>query len=86
MRISELFENIYNEVVFSRRTSAEKKLVKKARKRAHRNTNWNYTKPRKGFKRVKIGKNRYVFKRLTNKQKVVLQKIGRGLGKASYLR
>lgn len=86
MKISQYLEHIYNEFVLSRRTASEKKLIKKARRRAHKNTNWNYTKPKKGFKRVKVGKNRYIFKRMSSGQKIALKKIGRRLGKASHLR
>lgn len=86
MKFIKALEEIFNEVVMTRRTSSEKRLFKKAKRRAHKNTNWNYTKPKKGFKRVKVGKNRYIFERMSGAQKIALKRIGKSLGKAKNLR
>lgn len=83
MKFIQALEEIFNEVVMTKRTASEKKLVKKANKRAHKNTNWRNTVAKKGFKRVKVGKNRYVFKRMSSEEKISRKRIGRLLGKNS---
>lgn len=83
MKFTEALEEIFNEVVLRKRTKSARKLVKKAQKRAHKNTNWANTKDKKGFKRVKIGANRYVFKRMSSEEKLSRARIGKLLGKNS---
>lgn len=83
MKFVKALENIFNEVVMTKRTVSEKRLVKKANKRAHKNTNWRNTVAKKGFKRVKVGKNRYVFKRMSSEEKISRARIGKLLGKNS---
>lgn len=86
MKMNEFLEDIYNEFVFTRRTNYEKKLAKKARRRAHKNTNWKALKPRKGWKRVKIGAYRYILERMPDSEKIMKKRIGKGLGRSRYLR
>ena len=69
MKFVKALEEIFNEVVMTKRTRSERKLVKKANKRAHKNTNWRNTVAKKGFKRVKLGANRYIFKRMSSEEK-----------------
>ena len=44
---------------------------------------WRNTVAKKGFKRVKVGKNRYVFKRMSSEEKISRARIGKLLGKNS---
>ena len=83
MKFVKALEEIFNEVVMTKRTRSERKLVKKANKRAHKNTNWKNTVAKKGFKRVKLGANRYVFKRMSSEEKISRARIGKLLGKNS---
>ena len=80
MKFVKALENIFNEVILHKRTSSEKRVVKKSLRRAHKNTNWRFTTAKKGFKRVKIGSNRYVFKRLSGMEKITKKRIGKALG------
>ena len=81
MKFVKALEEIFNEVVMTKRTRSERKLVKKANKRAHKNTNWKNTVAKKGFKRVKLGANRYVFKRMSSEEKILLGKNSKRLKK-----
>ncbi len=83
MKFVKALENIFNEVILHKRTSSEKRVVKKSLRRAHKNTNWRFTTAKKGFKRVKIGSNRYVFKRMSSEEKISRARIGKLLGKNS---
>ena len=46
---------------------------------------WRNTVAKKGFKRVKVGKNRYVFKRMSSEEKISRARIGKLLGKNSKM-
>jgi hypothetical protein len=81
----DLFQAI-QEVVFQKQSSIEKRLRKKALRRAHRGTNWKFLEPREGYLRFKIpGTKRYVLKRMSPTQRVTKKQIGRGLGIRSHL-
>lgn len=59
-----------------KRNKMVRRKSKKARRRAHRGTNWKLTKPRKGYKRVKLPKTkRYVFVRLKPTEKIAKKRL-----------
>lgn len=70
---------------FHKRTASEKRKIKRALRRAHRGTNFNRVKPKKGYLRVKVGDKRYILKRQTPKQKITKHMIGKKLGKQTNL-
>lgn len=68
-------------------TELEKKLRKRASRRAHKGTNWKSVKARQGYKRYKLpGTKRYIIVRLSTAEKSTKKLLGRRLGKSSYLR
>lgn len=70
-----------------KRSKAVRKKTKKALRRAHKGTNWRLTKPRKGFKRVKLtGTKRYVFMRLKPTEKIAKKRLMRAVGKRKDFR
>jgi hypothetical protein len=70
-----------------RRTKTVKRKTKKARRRAHKGTNWKLTKPRKGYKRVKLtGTKRYVFMRLKPTEKIAKRRLMRTVGRRKDFR
>lgn len=76
-----LEELVYDEVkAFTRRTVREKKMTKRAAKRRNKKTNFTKVKPRKGWKRVKIG-SRYVSVRMGGLERQTKTKVGKRLGK-----
>lgn len=83
-----LFEQlqVLQEVYFKKRSSMEKRMVKKQRNRAHKGTNWKQLAPKAGMKRVKIASNRYVRVRLSPLEKTTKKIVGRSLGRATYLK
>jgi len=70
-----------------KRMKTVKVKSKKARRRAHKGTNWKTTKPRKGYKRVKLaGTKRYIFVKLKQKEKFSKQRLMRSVGKRKDFR
>jgi len=68
-------------VAFKKWTTSERKKKKRSLKKAHRGTNYNTKKPRKGYLRVKApGGKSYIYKRLTGKEKVTKKRVGKRLG------
>ena len=64
-----------------KRNRVIRRKTKKARRRAHRGTNWKLTKPRKGYKRVKLPKTkRYVFVRLKPNEKIAKKRLMKIVG------
>lgn len=87
--LAEGFGEVFAEIAFRKRSASEKKAIKKAKRRAHKNTNYkalNHGVGRKGYKRVKVGGKRYMFERLSGQERVVKARVGRALGKATRLR
>ncbi len=83
-----LFDNlkVFEEIYFKKRTSSEKRKVKRDRRRAHKGTNWKQVTPKAGMKRIKIASNRYVKVRLSPIELTSKKNVGRSLGRAKYLR
>ena len=78
--------NYLTELYFRKRTKPERRAVGRAKKKAHRGTNWKMSKPKAGYKRVKVGR-RYVRVRLKSNERIAKKKVGKALGKqASRLR
>lgn len=76
------------EYTFRKRTPYEKRLVKRAARRARRGTNWkvlNKGVGRPGYVRKKNGKV-YKFVRLSEAQRYIKKRIGRALGHEVRLR
>jgi hypothetical protein len=74
--------------VFHKWTPGEKRMRKRAIRRAHRGTNWsvlNRGKGRSGYVRHKSGKV-YTFSRLSEQQRYQKAVTGRALGHSTYLR
>lgn len=74
--------------VFHKWSPGEKRMRKRAIRRAHRGTNWtilNRGKGRSGYVRHKSGKV-YTFSRLSEGQKYQKARLGRALGHSTYLR
>jgi len=87
--LAEGFEQVFSEIYFHKRSVSEKKKVKRARRRAHRNTNFkslNQGKPKKGYKRVKVGDKRYMFQKMSGQERIIKQRVGRALGRSKQLR
>jgi hypothetical protein len=75
------------ESVFHKWTSFDKVAKKKAIRRSHKGTNWNSTRAREGYKRVKIpGTKRYILVKQSAMERVSKKKIGHGLGIRKELR
>ena len=68
----------YLEMVLRKRTSAQRKKLKKKLKKRRRGTNFNRIKTRPGYKRIKNGSN-YILVKMTTKEKVARKKIGKQL-------
>jgi len=86
---SEALLNIFQEITMTRRSPGEKRKIKKRKRIAHRGTNWSSLgggKPKRGFKRVKVGEKRYQFERMSPEEKVKKKQVGTQLGKAKNLR
>jgi hypothetical protein len=86
-----LFESILNLIqekfIPHKRTRPQKIRFKKARRKAHKGTNWKLTKPRKGYKRVKLtGTKRYVFVKLKPTERVSKKRLMRAVGKRKEFR
>ena len=64
----------YTEIVAHKQSAAVKKAKAKRKMLAHRGTNFKSLKPKKGYKRVKIGK-RYVYVKLSSKQKMAEKRV-----------
>jgi hypothetical protein len=74
-----------NESVIVRRQTPKMKRKKRiGKKRAHRGTNWSSVKPKKGFKRVKVG-NKYIKKRMSAVEKKIKKRVGTAVGRKSQL-
>ena len=70
-----------------KRSKVMRRKTKKARRRAHKGTNWKLIKPRKGYKRVKLtGTKRYVFLRLKPNERVSKKRLMRTVGKRKDFR
>lgn len=68
-------------------TEFEKKLRKRASRRAKKGTNWKSLRAKKGYKRYKLpGTKRYVIMRLNISEKSSKKIMGRKLGLAKHLR
>jgi hypothetical protein len=75
------------EFFFKKRTKRQK--VKERRRQFYRSrkTNFPRIKPKKGYVRLRIPRtNRYVLFRQTSSQKYAKHRLGKALGKATYLR
>lgn len=73
------------EITFHKRTPYERRMIKRAARRARRGTNWkvlNKGKGRRGYVRRKDGKV-YSFVRLSEAQRYAKKRVGRGLGRES---
>lgn len=86
-----LFESIITALqekfIPHKRMKSVKVKTKKARRRAHKGTNWKITRPRKGFKRVKLpGTKRYIFVRLKQKERVSKKRLMTAVGKRKDFR
>lgn len=62
----------------------DRRIRKKKKKIARRGTNFNTVKPKKGFKRVKVG-NKYVRVRMGANERKVRKLVGRAVGRKSKL-
>lgn len=71
-------------IVPHKRGRNERRLRKKQRRLAQRGTNFKSVKPKKGFKRVKIG-NRYVRVRMGANERKVKKLVGRAVGRKSRI-
>lgn len=70
-----------------KRMKVERIKNKRSRRRAHKGTNWKLTKPRKGFKRVKLpGTKRYIFIRLKQNERSSKKRLMRAVGKRKEFR
>jgi hypothetical protein len=75
------------EYYFRKRSTPVRRKEKRRQYYRKRKTNFPKIKARKGYVRFKLpGTNRYVLLRQTFKQRQAKRKLGRALGKASYLR
>jgi hypothetical protein len=75
------------EYYFRKRSTPTRRKEKRRQYYRKRKTNFPKIKARKGYVRFKLpGSNRYVLLRQTAKQREAKRKLGRALGKASYLR
>ena len=88
-----LFEDLNNKLTnyleyeFHKWNSTDTRLKKKAIRRAHRGTNWKFTKPRKNYKRFRIkGTDRYVMRMMSPTERQTKKRIGRTLGRRKDLR
>lgn len=90
MNLFEEFNNklaSYLEYEFHKWSQTEKRLKKKAIRRAHRGTNWKHTKPKRNFKRFRIkGTDRYVLRMMSPTERQMKKRIGRTLGRRKDLR
>jgi hypothetical protein len=81
-----LFESIMTVIeekfIPHKRSKVVKRKTKRARRRAHKGTNWKIIKPRRGFKRVKLpNSKRYVLVRLKQNEKASKRRLMRAVGK-----
>lgn len=75
------------EYYFKKRTSPVKRREMRRKYYRNRRTNFSRLDPKKGYIRFKIpGTNRYIRVRQTSAQRAAKRKLGRALGKATYLR
>lgn len=88
-----LFEELNNKLTnyleyeFRKWSQTDKRLRKKAIRRAHRGTNWKYVKPKRNFKRFRIkGTDRYILRMMSPTERQVKKRIGRTLGRRKDLR
>lgn len=82
-------EDVFDEsapTFFKKRTATQKRMIKNQRKKAHRGTNWKTVKSKKGYKRVKIGKNKYVRVKMSLNERRNKKRTGKFLGKNKRLR
>lgn len=80
--MASLLEEIYyTEITVHRQTASQRRAKARAKQRAHRGTNFNSLKPKKGYKRVRVGKNRYVYKKLSMKQKSAEKRVAKAIRK-----
>jgi hypothetical protein len=88
MNLFESIITVLNEKFAPRkRSKVMRRKTKKARRRAHKGTNWKLTKPRKGYKRIKLtGTKRYVFLRLKPTEKIAKKRLMRTVGKRKDFR
>jgi len=76
---------LYNEsIVAIKQSRNQRRLRKRQRRLAQRGTNFKSVKPKKGFKRVKIG-NRYVRVRMGSNERKVKKLVGRAVGRKSRI-
>jgi len=80
-KFTDIIEDVINEIYMKKRTSLERKVVKKRAKIAHRGTNWHNLKPKRGYKRVKMSAKRYIRVPLSAVEKMMKRQVGRSLGK-----
>jgi len=80
-KFTDYMQDIIDEVYMRKRTSLERRAVKKRAKVAHRGTNWHNLKPKRGYKRVKMTSKRYIRVPLSAIEKMKKRQIGRSLGK-----
>ena len=74
----------YDEITFRRKTRTQKIQKAKRKKIATRQApNWKSLKPKKGYKRVKVG-NRYVRVRMSGKEKQTRKRVAKQLGKKTF--
>jgi hypothetical protein len=88
MNLFESIIDVLNEkFIPHKRTRPIKIKTKRARRKAHKGTNWKLTKPRKGFKRIKLpGTKRYIFVRLKQKERFSKKRLMRAVGKRKDFR
>lgn len=85
----EMNEQLHNylEYEFRKWSQTDKRLKKKAIRRAHRGTNWKHVKPKRNFKRFRIkGTDRYVLRMMSPTERQMKKRIGRTLGRRKDLR
>lgn len=79
-----LEDEIINEIsAFHRKSAKDRRLVKKAKKRNHRGSNFKTVKAKPGWKRVKVGEKKYVRVRMTSAERVIKKRVGKALGHAA---
>lgn len=81
-KFSDILGEVLNEVFMQKRTSTERRAVKKRARIAHKGTNWHNLKPKRGYKRVKMtGTKRYIRVPMSAVEKMMKRQVGRSLGK-----
>ena len=79
----DVLKQAYSEAINPHKRSRNVRRKRKIqKKRAHRGTNWNTLKPKKGFKRVKVN-GKYVRVKMGSKEKISRSRVGRAVGRKS---